>query len=125
MALPVSADEIASMRATAELTLTGSAALVRRTAPLANGRGGVADTVETVDTVSCLLQPVAVNAQGEASSEGDREDAKSRWRVLMPYGTGAVPGDELHINGQVYVLIESNAERGIPIYDDVLAIRDR
>lgn len=111
------------MRAEAVLTLTGSAAVARRTAPLPDGRGGTAATVTTVTTVSCLLQPVAVNAQAAEGAEGQQLAATTRWRALLPYGTGVGPGDQLIIAGVTYDVLDDNEARGIPIYDDVLVVR--
>ena len=124
MFLPIDAEELAALRAESALTLAGSAIVMRRTAPVSDGRGGTASTMASVGTVTCLLQPKMIHGRpSEDTTGGDQLGTTTEWHALLPYGTGVQQGDQLIIGGITYDVADHNAERSIPIYDDVLVTR--
>lgn len=99
--------DIASMRATAEAALSGTAVIHNGTLTSDSGGGYTeAFTPRTGGTVACRVAPVT----GSEGEEGDRVNADAEYIITLPAATTIETDDRIVVAGITY---------------DAVAVRDR
>ncbi len=101
----LSQPDLASMRATAERALPGTAVIHGGTLA-SDGGGGYTETFTAAGTVSCRVAP----AGGSEITEGERIMADSTHVITLPAGTTVETDDRIVVAGFTY---------------NVTAVRDR
>lgn len=97
--------DLASMRATAERALPGTAVIQAGTLT-SDGAGGYTETFTAAGTVACRVAPIT----GTEREEGGRINADSTHVITLPADTAVTTSDQLEIAGLAY---------------NVTAVRDR
>lgn len=93
----LSAADLASMRATAEQALPGTAVVYGGTL-VSDGGGGWDETFTAAGTVACRVAP----ASGAEREEGDRVTAESTHIITLPAGTSVETDDRIDVAGVTY-----------------------
>lgn len=101
----LSSADIASMRATAEQALPGTAVITSGTLT-SDGGGGYTEAFTAAGTVACRVAP----ASGTEREEGDRISADSTHVITLPAATTVETDDRIEVAGVTY---------------NVTAVRDR
>lgn len=101
----LNAADLASMRATAEQALPGTA-IIQSGTLVSDGGGGQTETFAASGTVSCRVAPAA----GNEREEGDRIVADSQYVITLPADTTVETDDRIVVAGITY---------------NVTAVRDR
>lgn len=94
----LTADEITSMRDTADDALSGTAELQRKQTASDSG-GGKTTTWATYATVAARLAPGSPLRDAEPIT-GERISPDSIWIVTLPAGTDITPADRILIGGK-------------------------
>lgn len=97
--------DLASMRATAEQALPGTAVIHSGTLT-SDGGGGYSESFAAAGTVSCRVAPIS----GAEREEGGRISADSEYVITLPAETAVETDDQIQVAGITY---------------NVTAVRDR
>jgi len=116
--LPISANELTSLQTEANTLLTNTATVTRVATDGQSSVGGRTRTTSSFSVACKLLQhgEYAVKAEEVPS---DRVGLHSRWRLLVPVGTGIQLRDKVTVGSKTFVVIRSDTERDIQIFEAV------
>ena len=82
-------------------------ATIRANTPVDNGLGGRTSSWANSGTVPCKI----LRSGGREVVEGDRQAARGDTTIRLPWGTAVTPLNQLVVDGHVYEVLATDADR--------------
>ncbi len=112
MSSPLSATQLADMRATVAATFVESCDIQRVSAPVSDGRGGRTGAPATVVTVACRIGPAA---SGGEIPVIERLQSSNGFMITMPAATDVRMGDRIVSSGRTFEVTGLGVPRSFEI----------
>jgi hypothetical protein len=119
--LPISATELAALRAELNSTFPDLATVLRKT-PVSNGRGGQTVTyVAQTPQIACMVTVATQGNRTPKRVEHDQQVAVTDWVIKVPYLSPVQVTDRLTVGATTYEIFDTvTPARSLQLADDYL-----
>jgi hypothetical protein len=119
--LPISATELASLRAELNSTFPDLATVLRKTVS-SNGRGGQTTSyVAQTPQIACIVTIGTTTDRNPKKVEHSQQVAVTTWTVKLPFGSSVAISDRLLIGSTTYEIFDTvTPARSLQLADDYL-----